>query len=82
MSSTDETWPALVEAARFDSMKRDAPKLVPGTARAFKDGVDSFIYKGTGGRWRGVLTDGDLALYESAASRCHPALRAWLEGRS
>jgi aryl sulfotransferase len=75
----DDAWPSLVEGARFETMKRDASKLVPGTARAFKGGVDSFIYKGTVGRWRDVLTDADLDLYEKAAARLDPALRSWLE---
>lgn len=75
----EDTWPSLAEGACFETMKRDASKLVPGTARAFKDGVDSFIYKGTGGRWRDVLTDADLELYETAAEHLDPALRSWLE---
>ena len=76
----DEAWPAIVEGARFETMKRDAAKLVPGTARAFKGGVGTFIYKGTGGRWRDVLTDSDLDLYDEMANRLDPALRKWLEG--
>lgn len=75
----EDTWPALVDGARFETMKREASKLVPGTARAFKGGVDAFIYKGTGGRWRTVLTESDLGLYEKAAKRLDPALRSWLE---
>jgi aryl sulfotransferase len=79
----EHSWPSLVESASFESMKRDASKLVPGTARAFTQGVDSFIYKGTGGRWRDVLSDEDLDLYERAAAQLDPSLRAWLEnGRS
>jgi aryl sulfotransferase len=75
----EETWPSLVDGARFETMKRDASKLVPGTARAFKGGVETFIYKGTGGRWRNVLTDAELDLYEMKAERLDPALRSWLE---
>lgn len=80
IDAPEEGWPALVEGARFDTMKRDASKLVPGTARAFTAGVDSFIYEGTGGRWRSVLSEADLSLYEESAQRLDPALRAWLEG--
>ncbi len=32
------------------------------------------------GRWRGVLTDDDLAMYETAASTLDPNLWQWLEG--
>jgi aryl sulfotransferase len=75
----DDAWPAVVDGARFETMKRDAAKLVPGTTLAFKDGPDSFIYKGTGGRWRDVLTGEDLELYERRAVRLDPVLRRWLE---
>jgi len=37
--------------------------------------------KGTNGRWRGVLTDGDLALYEAKVrDGFSPGLAAWIEG--
>jgi aryl sulfotransferase len=50
------------------------------TAAIFAEGVHSFYYKGTNGRWRGVLTDDDLELYEAAARReLTPELRRWLE---
>ena len=39
-----------------------------------------FLYKGTNGRWRDVLTDDDLAMYVEAAATLDPALRRWLEG--
>jgi hypothetical protein len=48
--------------------------------RAFKGGTDAFIYKGTNGRWRGVLTEQDLALYEAAKRRVlEPDCAEWLE---
>jgi aryl sulfotransferase len=46
----------------------------------FEGGIERFLFKGTNGRWRGVLTDDDLALYERAAATLDPELRAWLEG--
>ena len=45
----------------------------------WKDGAESFFYQGTNGRWRDVLTDDDLELYEVAVERLDPELRAWLE---
>ena len=30
----------------------------------FKNGVDDFIYKGTNGRWRDLLTSADIEKYE------------------
>jgi aryl sulfotransferase len=83
----EEQWPALVEAARFRSMRAEAIRQEvenqqPDTPRVWKDGMASFFYKGTNGRWRDVLTPEDLALYERAASALDPDLRAWLEGGS
>ena len=45
----------------------------------FEGGASRFFHKGTNGRWRDVLTEEDLARYESAAARLDPELRAWLE---
>lgn len=75
----EDVWPQLVDAARFDSMKADAGKLLPEAEMAFEGGPGRFLYKGSNGRWRDVLTDEDLALYEDAATRLDPVLRRWLE---
>jgi aryl sulfotransferase len=72
------TWPDLVDAARFQSMKRDATALL-GPMDRFAGGATTFIYKGSNGRWRDVLDAADLALYEQAAAGLDPGLRAWLE---
>jgi aryl sulfotransferase len=45
-----------------------------------KGGAATFINKGTNGRWRGVLTDDEIAQYERAASvAMDPACKAWME---
>ena len=46
----------------------------------FEGGAERFFFKGEAGRWRGVLTDDDLALYESRPPTLDPTLRRWLEG--
>ncbi len=76
-------WPQLVEAASFEAMKRDGGTLLAGAERAFKDGHQTFLYKGTNDRWRGVLTDPDLDLYERKINaELSPSLIRWLrEGR-
>jgi hypothetical protein len=38
-------------------------------------GQAQYFYKGTNRRWRDVLTDDDLALYENAAATLDPTLR-------
>lgn len=79
----DARWPAIVDAVQLDSMRAAAKAGEAGedpAAMIFEGGTDRFLYKGTNGRWRGVLTDDDLVLYEQAAARLDPGLRGWLEG--
>jgi aryl sulfotransferase len=46
----------------------------------FEGGVDSFLYKGTSGRWRDVLTEDELALYaRRVADHLPPDALEWLE---
>lgn len=70
----------MVEAAGFASMKRVGTQLLGLAEVAFKGGADAFLHKGTNARWRGVLTEADLADYRAAlGSRLTPDLAAWLE---
>jgi aryl sulfotransferase len=71
----------LVEAAQFDSMKRDAETLVPMGEQAWNGGAKQFIFKGVNGRWREVLNEDDIARYEALAKRkWTSAQSAWIEG--
>ncbi len=58
---------------------RSARHRRPDGSSAFEGGAARFFYKGDNGRWRGVLTDDDLALYDTAAATLDPTLRQWLE---
>jgi len=79
----DDAWPELVAAARFDAMKLDATRREESTRPMFfEGGAGRFFYKGTNGRWRDVLTEEDLVLYERAAVQLDPGLRSWLEADS
>ncbi|MEO0870832.1 MAG: sulfotransferase domain-containing protein [Pseudomonadota bacterium] len=70
----------MVEAAGFDSMKRDGARMLGLAAQAFKGGADTFLHKGTNERWRGILTQQDLADYRAAIAARAPAdLANWLE---
>lgn len=70
----------MVEAAGFASMKRNGAQLLGLAEVAFKGGADAFLHKGTNERWRGVLTDQDLADYRAALEARVPAeLADWLE---
>ena len=51
-----------------------------GLTDSFKGGAKTFYFKGTNGRWKTVLGDGDLALYRQAVRRVlTPDCAQWLE---
>ncbi len=50
-------------------MKQNASQVMGIFASGFKGGGNTFINKGTNGRWRGVLSDRDLELYDAALAR-------------
>ena len=73
--------PSLVEAARFETMKKDGDALFPRLKEAFDRGADRFINKGRSGRWREYLNAEDVARYEAIVRRsATPGLARWLEG--
>jgi aryl sulfotransferase len=72
-------WPAILRSCSFAEMKA-AGKREDEYSVLFKDGSQSFFHKGTNGRWREVLSEEELALYEGAATReLTPDCRHWLE---
>lgn len=74
-------WDEIVAAAGFDAMKRDGAKMLGMADTAFKGGAQTFLHKGTNGRWASVLTEDDLADYAAVLrSQAPKALAAWLEG--
>jgi aryl sulfotransferase len=75
----EETWPDLVASARFDAMRQEAIRHEGTLGLIFEGGARRFFHMGTNGRWRDVLTEEDLDLYESSAAQLDPELRAWLE---
>jgi aryl sulfotransferase len=76
----DSLWPQLVEAASFESMKRDGEALIPLAHMLWEGGPGRFLNKGTNGRWRDVVAKQDLALYEAKVrSEFSPALARWVE---
>lgn len=75
-----ETLSAIAELVTFKSMKRDAEVIDPNAVNLFKGGAKTFINKGTNGRWRDVLTEADIAMYDAAAKReLTSDCRLWLE---
>ena len=71
------------EAVALDAEHRKSKNLGPTeefTEGGFRGGEAAFIYKGTNGRWRGVLSEEELELYRAAMTRVlEPEGAAWLE---
>ena len=66
--SIDESkWDAIVEHCSFDYMKQNATKSVPLGGAFWDGGAQTFINKGSNGRWRDELTTDDCAAYEARA---------------
>ncbi|CAE8590843.1 unnamed protein product [Polarella glacialis] len=76
----EELLPDLVKACTFEEMKKNADTVAPLNGRVWKGGGNDFIFKGTNHRWKGVLSDEQVAAYEEKASRVLPPKCAkWLE---
>jgi aryl sulfotransferase len=72
-------WPAVVERCTFASMQARGEEI-GRFERFFEGGAKSFLFKGTNGRWRDVLTPEELAAYASrVAEVLPPAAGVWLE---
>ncbi len=71
---------SIVSAVSFKAMKQRGEDYAPSGGATWKGGADTFLNKGTNGRWRGVLSPRELALYDAACDRAlSPDCRAWLE---
>lgn len=67
-TSVDESkWPAMLEHCSFDYMKRNATKSVPLGGLFWDGGAQTFVHKGTNGRWREVLTPAESEKYARLA---------------
>jgi aryl sulfotransferase len=72
------SWPDQVARCTFEAMKRRAPEI--GRFPVFVGGGESFLHKGTNGRWRDVLTESELARYDAAVAKfLTPEQARWLE---
>lgn len=73
----------IVENTTFANVRKkidEAPEEEDTSRLFFEGGQKRFFFKGKNERWRGVLTEADLALYEEAKQRVlSPDCAAWLE---
>jgi aryl sulfotransferase len=78
----EASWPAVVERCTFESMQARGSEI-GDFASKFVGGAKGFLFKGTNGRWRDVLTPQELESYaKRVAELLPPAGAAWLEGGS
>lgn len=76
----DDAWSDIVKAVSFTEMKRQGELYAPGGGQFWKGGAQTFLHKGTNGRWREVLSDEEIKYYDAACERVltHEC-REWLE---
>ena len=83
IDTPNDLMPELAQAARFDTMKSQGEQLMPMLRMAFDHGSQRFLNQGLNGRWKGVLTEADLARYDALVrNRLSAAHDAWIrDGR-
>ncbi len=76
----ESAWAGIIKAVSFAEMKRQGELYAPGGGQFWKGGAQTFLHKGTNGRWRDVLSAEELTLYDAACKRAitHEC-REWLE---
>ena len=72
-------WDDVVHRCTFEAMRENGDKIGP-LDTMFEGGVKGFVFKGTNGRWRDVLTSEEVARYQACAVGCLPIEAIdWLE---
>ena len=72
-------WPTIVEYCTFDYMKAHADVAAPLGGALWEGGGKSFVFKGTNGRWRDVLSMAENVAYEERArAELGDACARWL----
>ena len=74
-----EDWPNIVEHCGFAYMKSHAAQSAPLGGALWEGGAETFINKGTNGRWQQMLSKSDIEAYESrAVKELGPDCAHWL----
>ncbi|MFA6018184.1 MAG: sulfotransferase domain-containing protein [Patescibacteria group bacterium] len=73
------SWDSILLHCSFDHMKSHGTKIVPLNGTLWSGGAQTFMHKGTNGRWRDILTAEDISSYETTATReLGPECATWL----
>lgn len=74
-----QNWPAILEHCSFDWMKAHAADSAPLGGAFWEGGAETFIHKGTNGRWQGMLSPADVDAYKARAEQeLGSACASWL----
>ena len=74
-------FPTMVEHCGFGWMKANAAKAAPLGGAFWDGGAETFINKGTNGRWRDTLSLRDITDYETrSVAELGPTCARWLAG--
>lgn len=65
----ESKWATILEHCSFEYMRENATKSLPMEGAFWNDGSRAFVHKGVNGRWRDVLSEADVRLYEERAAR-------------
>jgi aryl sulfotransferase len=79
IACSEQTIAQVAAMVTFSEMQQHADQLLPNAAQAFKGGPTTFLFKGTNGRWKDVLSPEELDQYTQTVARVPPACAAWLE---
>jgi aryl sulfotransferase len=55
----------VAQAVSFSTLKKDATRDPSAGSEIWKGGMETFFFKGTNGRWQGVLSHDELAMYQT-----------------
>ncbi len=79
----ENKWDRIVEHCTFGYMKENASQSVPLSGAFWDGGAETFIHKGTNGRWRDILTAEDILRYEKMVlTELGPECADWLANGS
>jgi aryl sulfotransferase len=78
--TSEETIKKVAKAVSFSALKKNATRDPSAGSDLWKGGMKTFFFKGTNGRWRGVLSQDELSTYEKKKARVlTPDCAQWLE---
>lgn len=76
----DDLIDAIVEAATFTNMKKNATKFAPSADRGIWKDNAQFFESGTSNKWDGILSAENLSLYDDRMNALlKPTERSWFE---